>query len=49
MPAWGGRRHMLKTILLGSCVSAQGIFVQTLADGRVSVRIGNRIISGHPV
>ena len=40
---------MLKTILLGSCVSAQGTYVQTLADGRISVRVGNRIVSGRPV
>lgn len=40
---------MLQTILLGSCVSVQGIFVQALADGRVAVRVGDRIFLGFPV
>ena len=40
---------MLKTILLGSCVSVQGIFVQALKDGRISVRVGSRVFSGYPV
>jgi len=40
---------MLKTIILGSCVSAQGILEKTLPDGRMIVRIGNRLFTGTPV
>ncbi len=40
---------MLRTITLGSCVSVQGHFEKSLPDGRISVRVGNRIYSGHPV
>ena len=40
---------MLKTILLGSCVSVQGVFVQAFADGRIAVRVGTKIFQGHPV
>ena len=45
----GGFDDMLRTILLGSCVSVQGIFVQAFADGRISVRVGDRIFTGYPV
>jgi hypothetical protein len=44
-----GGAWMLKTILIGSCVSVQGIFVRTLADGRIVVRVGERIFQGRPV
>ncbi len=40
---------MLKTIIMGSCVSVQGVFVQAFADGRISVRVGSRIFRGFPV
>lgn len=40
---------MLKTIIVGSCMSVQGIFEKTLPDGRVSVRVGNRVYTGLPV
>ena len=40
---------MLKTILLGSCVSVQGIFVQAFKDGRIAVRVGSRVCRGFPV
>ena len=39
---------MLRTIIVGSRILAQGFFVQQLADGRISVRIGDRIVSGQP-
>lgn len=45
----GGFDYMLRTILLGSCVSVQGIFVQSFADGRIAVRVGDRIFCGFPV
>ncbi len=40
---------MLHTIRMGSCVSIQGIFVKTLPDGRVQVRVGQQLFVGKPV
>ena len=40
---------MLKTILLGSCVLVQGVFVKKLADGQVAVRVGDKVYQGKPV
>ncbi|PKP82843.1 MAG: hypothetical protein CVT80_12965 [Alphaproteobacteria bacterium HGW-Alphaproteobacteria-2] len=40
---------MLKTIMLGSCVSVQGLFVRHLADGRVLIRVGEKMFAGWPV
>lgn len=40
---------MLKTITLGTCVSVQGTFVRSLSDGRIMVRVGDRIYTGMPV
>ena len=37
---------MLKTITLGSCVSVQGTFVRELTNGRVLVRVGERLFEG---
>ena len=40
---------MLKTIIIGSCMSVQGIFEKALPDGRICVRVGNKIFAGLPV
>lgn len=40
---------MLRTITMGSCVSVQGIFVRTLDNGRVLVRVGQQEYAGRPV
>lgn len=40
---------MLKTIITGSRVLVQGILVKTLNNGKVAVRIGDRIYVGSPV
>lgn len=40
---------MLKTIIIGSCMSVQGILEKTLPDGRICVRVGSRIFTGQPV
>lgn len=40
---------MIQTIVLGTCVSVQGLFVQRRPDGRVVVRVGDRLFEGHPV
>lgn len=44
-----GEALMLKTILIGSYQSIQGTLVQTLANGRVVVRVGNKLFEGVPV
>ncbi len=40
---------MLRTITVGSHVSIQGIFVRALTDGRILVRVGERLFKGMPV
>jgi len=40
---------MLHTIMMGSYVSVQGLFVKALPDGRVQVRVGNQLFTGRPV
>jgi hypothetical protein len=44
-----GDATVLTTILLGTCVSVQGIFVKRLANGFVVVRDGARTYSGRPI
>jgi hypothetical protein len=46
--AWGGF-DLLRTIVIGSCVSVQGTFVRGLPDGRILVRVGDREFAGMPV
>ncbi|MEX5728015.1 hypothetical protein Ga0609869_001368 [Rhodovulum iodosum] len=40
---------MIRTISMGSCVSVQGAFVRKLPDGKVVVRVGERVYAGIPV
>ncbi|MDU8910207.1 hypothetical protein [Aestuariicoccus sp. MJ-SS9] len=40
---------MLRTIIMGSCVSVQGILEKSLPDGRIAVRVGQQIFTGLPV
>jgi len=40
---------MLRTIMLGSCVSVQGLLVKQLDNGKIVIRVGNRIYEGLPV
>lgn len=40
---------MLRTIILGSCVSVQGLLEKTFPDGRISVRVGDSVFVGLPV
>ncbi|WP_371224763.1 hypothetical protein [Roseovarius sp. 2305UL8-3] len=40
---------MLRTIRLGKYISVQGICVRTLPNGKMEVRVGDRIFSGVPV
>ena len=40
---------MLRTVLIGSCVSVQGTFVRNLSNGQIAVRVGSKIFAGYPV
>ncbi len=40
---------MLKTITVGTCVSVQGTFVRALPNGKVEVRVGEKLFAGTPV
>jgi hypothetical protein len=40
---------MLRTITIGSTLQVQGIPVGSTPDGRLMVRDGDRIYTGHPV
>jgi len=40
---------MLRTITVSSCVSVQGVFVRSLPDGRIAVRVGRTVYEGRPV
>ena len=45
----GEEINMLKTITLGSCVSVQGTFVKSLTDGKILVRVGQKLFAGFPI
>ncbi|QQA42898.1 hypothetical protein [Pelagovum pacificum] len=40
---------MLRTIIIGTCVSIQGHFVRTLANGLTVVQVGDQLFAGRPV
>ncbi|KFE35062.1 hypothetical protein [Thioclava atlantica] len=40
---------MLRTILIGSCVSIQGVYERQLECGRILVRVGDNLFAGRPV
>ena len=40
---------MLRTITMGSCVSVQGTYVCALPDGRIAVKVGQKVYEGRPV
>jgi hypothetical protein len=40
---------MLRTIVVGSCVSVQGTFEEQLDNGKIVVRVGETLFSGKPV
>lgn len=44
-----GEGRMIRTIILGTCVSVQGVFVRALQDGRIVIRTDSREFSGFPV
>jgi hypothetical protein len=47
----GGRKEiaMIRTIQIGSCVSVQGLLVKLLDNGKMIVRVGERLFEGVPV
>ena len=40
---------MLRTIQIGTCVSVQGLLVSQLDDGRVVIRVDQKLYEGMPV
>ena len=40
---------MLRTIVVGSCVSVQGLLVRQLDNGRIVIRVGERTYEGMPI
>ncbi len=40
---------MFRTITIGSHLSVQGTFVRMLQDGLCQIRVGSRLITGHPI
>lgn len=40
---------MIKTISIGKYISVQGNFVRTLPNGKMTVRVGERMFTGTPV
>ena len=43
-----GGNIVLTTIFLGTCVAVQGTFVERLANGSVTVRVGKSLFTGRP-
>ena len=40
---------MLRTIMLGTCVQVQGLFERQLENGKILVRVGERLFEGTPI
>jgi hypothetical protein len=40
---------MIKTISIGKYISVQGNFVRSLPNGKMVVRVGERVFTGTPV
>ena len=40
---------MIRTIIVGSCVSVQGMFERDLGNGQIAVRVGQKTYVGKPV
>ncbi len=40
---------MIRTIVIGSCVLVQGVFVRNAGNGQIAVRVGDKVFSGPPV
>jgi hypothetical protein len=44
-----GDKRMIRTIVVGSCVSVQGQFVRNLDNGRIVIQVGDQMYSGRPI
>lgn len=44
-----GGKDMLRTITQGSAILIQGIFVRSLPDGRIVIKLDDRTYAGLPV
>ena len=44
-----GIECMYKTIMMSSCIAVQGLFVRTLKNGKIAIRVGNKEYVGIPV
>ncbi|PCH98923.1 MAG: hypothetical protein COB84_00490 [Rhodobacteraceae bacterium] len=40
---------MYKTIMIGSCIAAQGLFLRLLENGKMVVRVNGQEMTGTPV
>ena len=40
---------MYKTIMMGSCVPVQGLFVRALKNGKIAIKVGSKEFIGWPV
>ncbi len=40
---------MIRTIVVGSCVSVQGTFERDMGNGQIAVRVGQNTYVGKPV
>lgn len=40
---------MIRTILIGSCISVQGLFETLMPNGNMVVRVGGKTFEGKPV
>jgi hypothetical protein len=40
---------MIRTIMIGSHVSIQGLFVRQIDEGKIAVRVGEKTFIGVPV
>lgn len=40
---------MIRTITMGTYVSVQGVFLRSLPDGKIAVKVGKKVYEGKPV
>jgi hypothetical protein len=40
---------MYKTIMMGSCIAVQGLFIRALKNGKIAVKVDNKEFVGTPV
>ena len=40
---------MLRTVVVGSCVSVQGLMVGQMSDGKIMVKVDDKTFTGFPV